>query len=587
MWIQVPMKINDATLREWDQAPMTSFVREEKMIIAALLEEMWVDNIEAWFAASRVDFENIKWVFEVIDPDGPIVATLWRATENDTKASLEVIKWYKNARVHIFLATSDEHIKEKFWSKGLTLDKQRDWLREQIRSEVGRAKAYKDKHNENLEIEFSPEDATWNALSEKDDWKKYLDFESEQFNFLVEVCEIAIREGATIINTPDTLWNFLPHETEAFFKELSRRLEYLREEWYEFELSAHIHNDLWLASANAISAIRGWATQVEVTVNGIWERAWNTTLHEIIWLVWEKWHAILDEWEVILSPRIETKLVWPTSEFVRRILNLNKELQKPFIWALSDVDGSWVHNAAQDVYGGAKNKDQYWWANIPEFFSPRGWSNQIVSMLSKYWIEEDSKWQLTSVVTARACSRAETVKALFEPNIYSMYLKTSGKFTLDTIDIKSTEISVTFTYKWRKYSFSWVWEWENGFTQWLIRGINNFIWQEYIDIESIDIVNKPSLQDAFDRYLEEAEMAWVEVSSKLREKVDRILANANNSDQAKSKQVWVSHVNLNVWWKGVRSVWKDHDINYAIAKAVIDGSLPQIIKKIESNWQHS
>jgi len=81
----------------------------------------------------------------------------------------------------------------------------REWLREQINSEVGSAKDYKDTHNEKLEIEFSPEDATGNALSKKEDGKKYLDFESEQFNFLVEVCELAIRKGATIINTPDTL----------------------------------------------------------------------------------------------------------------------------------------------------------------------------------------------------------------------------------------------------------------------------------------------------------------------------------------------------------------------------------------------
>jgi len=581
MWVQVPIIINDVTLREGDQAPMTSFVKEEKMIIAALLEELGVDNIEAWFAASRVDYDNIRWVFEVVDEDWPIIATLWRATESDTKASLEVIKWYKNSRIHIFLATSDEHIQAKFWSKAPSLSEQRDWLRTQVRDEVWRAKKYKEAHNQSLEIEFSPEDATGNALTKKEDGKKYLDFESDQFNFLVEICEIAIREWATIINTPDTLWNFLPHETEAFFKELSTRLQHLGEEWYQFNLSAHIHNDLWLASANAISAIRWGATQVEVTINGIWERAGNTTLHEIIGLIGEKWHSILDEWEVIISPKIRTKLVWPTSEFVRRILNHNKELQKPFIGALSDVDGSWVHNAAQDVYGGSKDKSKYWGASIPEFFSPRWGANQIVSMLWKYWIDENPKWQLIWTVTWKACKRAEIVKAMFEPNIYSLYLKTSGEFSLDRIDIEGTKVKVTFTYKWKIYTFSWEWEWENWFTQWLIAGINSFIWENSIDIESIDIVNKISLQEAFNRYVEEAESIWSQVSDRLKQKVEKILWDTDKEDQ-KSKQVWVSHVHLNIWWESVRSVWKDHDINYAVAKAVIDWALPEITKKIDS-----
>ena len=97
MWIEI--KINDVTLREWDQAPLTSFNKDEKKIIALMLQELWVDNIEAWFAASRWDRENILGVFEVIDSDGPIVATLWRATSEDTEASLNVMKGYKNARI--------------------------------------------------------------------------------------------------------------------------------------------------------------------------------------------------------------------------------------------------------------------------------------------------------------------------------------------------------------------------------------------------------------------------------------------------------------------------------------------------------
>ncbi len=580
MWIQIPITINDVTLREWDQAPLTSFVREEKMLIAAMLEELWIDNIEAGFAASREDFDNVIWVFDVVDEDWPIIATLWRATPEDTQASINVVKWYKNARIHIFLATSDEHIEAKFWTKAPDLEQRRQWLREQIKSEVWRAKKYKDTYNETLEIEFSPEDATGNALTEKEDWKKYLDFDSEQFNFLIEVCELAIKEGATIINTPDTLGNFLPHQTEDFFRELTTRLDYLREKWYKFELSAHIHNDLWMASANAISAIRWGATQIEVTINGIGERAGNTTLHEIIGLIWEKWHTIVDEWEVIISPKIKTQLVWPISEFVRRILNLDKDLQKPFIGALSDIDGSWVHNAAQEVYGGTKNKAKYGGAQIPEFFSPRGGANQIVSMLSGFWIEESSKWKLIWAVTKRACKKAEQVKAMFERNIYSTYMKESWDVRIDTIDIQGQSITVQMTILWQEIKISGEGEWENGVIDWLIKWINQFMNEQIVDVESIEIVNKPTLRDAYERFENEVSQTWIELSQSFKDKVKDIIGEDESNEN--SKQLGIAHTKLTVNKEEISSVNSANNIDYAMAKAIIDGVLPELVKKIKS-----
>jgi len=580
MWIQVPITINDVTLREWDQAPLTSFVREEKMLIAAMLEELWIDNIEAWFAVSRADYENIEWVFEIVDEEWPIIATLWRAVEMDTKASINVVKWYKNSRIHIFLATSDEHIKAKFENKAPTLKEMREWLLEQIDSEVWRAKEYKDIHNEKLEIEFSPEDATGNALTKREDGKKYLDFDSDQFNFLIEACELAIRKWATIINTPDTLGNFLPHQTEAFFQELSKRLAHLKQEWFQFELSAHIHNDLWMASANAIAAIRWGATQIEVTINGIGERAGNTTLHEIIGLIGEKWHNILDEWEVTISPKIKTQLVWPISEFVRRILNLNKELQKPFIGGLSDIDGSWVHNAAKEVYGETKNKAKYGWARMPEFFSPRWGTNQIVSMLSHFWIAESPKSQLIWAVTMRSCEKAEQVKALYERNIYSMYMKEAWDVKISNIDIQWKSISATMIVSWKEIIISWTWEWENWAIDGLVKWINEFLWKEIVDIESIEIVNKPTIRDAYERFETEVSQTWVELSQSFKEKMINIVGVDNSNEN--SRQLWVAHTKLIVDGKEVSSVNSANNIDYAIAKAIIDGSLPEIVRKIDS-----
>ena len=574
--------INDVTLREWDQAPLTSFNSDEKKIIALMLKELGVDNIEAWFASSRADFDNIKWVFEVMDAEGPIIATLWRANQQDTQASIDVVKWHRNARIHIFLATSDEHIRAKFARRALTLEEQRVWLLDQIINEVWRAKSYKDSQNPDLEIEFSPEDATWNARYLQNDWKKYFDLTSSQFDFLVQACETAIKSWATIINTPDTLWNLLPHQTEQFFKELSNRLSHLREIGYQFELSAHIHNDLDMATANAISAIRWWATQIEVTLLGIWERAWNTPLHTLIWNISDRGHDIMDEGrQVVLSETLKTQLVWPTSEFVRRILNLNKSLQEPFIWVLSDVDWSGVHNAAQSVYGGTKDKRKYWWLDMEEFFSPRWGSNQIISLLTKYWIQESRDSQLISAVTEKACKKSEQVKALYWRNIYSLYQRELWLLSVPEIVIDWTSISINFTYKWNRYTISGEWDWENWYIDGLISWVNKFIWADTVNVKSIQIINKPSLREAYERYLEDVWNVYWEISQDTRTRIENIVSQ-NESSSEKSRQIWVSHVKLSIWDTEVCSVSGWYDISNATAQAILEWVLPEILRKIEN-----
>jgi len=109
------IKIVDVTLREWDQAPFTSFNAKEKSAIALMFAEMWIDVIEVWFWASRVDFENIQKVSEVVGDRNTVISSLWRALENDTIASLKALKKVKNPRIHIFLAMSQDHINGKFW----------------------------------------------------------------------------------------------------------------------------------------------------------------------------------------------------------------------------------------------------------------------------------------------------------------------------------------------------------------------------------------------------------------------------------------------------------------------------------------
>jgi len=112
--IKEEIKIVDVTLREWDQAPLTSFNAKEKSIIALMLSQLWVDVIEVWFRASRADFENISKVAEIMQDRDTIISSLWRSVESDTIASLNALKTVKNPRIHIFLAMSKDHISKKF-----------------------------------------------------------------------------------------------------------------------------------------------------------------------------------------------------------------------------------------------------------------------------------------------------------------------------------------------------------------------------------------------------------------------------------------------------------------------------------------
>ena len=576
--------INDVTLREWDQAPLTSFNKQEKQIIALMLRELWIKNIEVWFWASRADADNIRWVAEVFswDKNSPFIASLWRAVAWDTDASINVMRWYENARIHTFIATPDDHINEKFSKFWDDINERKKWVLNQIKWEVSKAKKFKDEHNLNAEIEFSPEAASNNAI---DDFK-VLKFWTTQFEFLIQCIIEAIESWANVINIPDTVWNLLPHETEELFREITNRTEYLKEEWFNFYFSCHIHNDLGLAWANAISAIRWWAKSIELTVAWIWERAWNTSLSEIVWIISEKWESILswtiNDWKKVVTPNIQTELVWPISRFVEKILNLDKSVQIPFIWALSDIDWSWVHNANAWVYWWTKNKIKYGWDNMEEFFSPRWWSNQIVNMLVRYWINEDKGSDIIQAVTNHACNLSEASRLLFPSNIYSLYLSKKWEFILNDEDIiiDWNKIKITFELFWEKYEISWEWEWKNWVIDGLITWINEFIWKNNINIQDIWIRNRPCLIQTVKHFYTEISKSSVELSEDFKKKVSEII---KREKWEGSKQIWIADVKLKVWENEFNSVSIWHNIDKEIVKAIIYWSLSEVINRVCKN----
>ena len=239
--------IFDTTLRDGEQAPGNSLSPEEKLRLARQLDALGVDVIEAGFpAASEGDYRSVREIAAEIRR--PVIAALARCHDRDIDLAGEAIGPADRGRVHVFVSTSDLHIREK-------LRTTRDEVLVMVRSAVRRARGYTD------DVEFSAEDA---SRTDPD--------------FLCRVAEIAIAEGARTINLPDTVGYALPTEYGAMFRDVRARVPGAD----GVILSAHCHDDLGLAVANSLAAIAAGAGQVECTVNGIGERAGNAALEEIV-----------------------------------------------------------------------------------------------------------------------------------------------------------------------------------------------------------------------------------------------------------------------------------------------------------------
>jgi 2-isopropylmalate synthase len=241
------IKIFDTTLRDGEQSPGMSMNLPEKIEMARQLERMGVDIIEAGFAISSPgDFENVKTIAETLKDS--VVASLARASKLDIDRAWEAVKGAVSPRIHVFLATSGLHMKHK-------LNMTPDQVYEQAVEMTKLAARYC------ADVEFSAEDAT-----------------RSDRGFLAKVIGGTIAAGATTINLPDTVGYTTPDEHYDFFMDMRERVPALE----KVTMSSHCHNDLGLAVANSLAAIRAGVAQVECTVNGIGERAGNAALEEIV-----------------------------------------------------------------------------------------------------------------------------------------------------------------------------------------------------------------------------------------------------------------------------------------------------------------
>ncbi len=296
------VKIFDTTLRDGEQAPGCGMTPEEKLRVAYQLEKLGVDVIEAGFpVSSEGDFQSVKLISESIRSCE--IAGLCRANFNDIDRGWEAVKGAECPRIHTFIATSNIHLKHK-------LGKTRDEVLEIIGAAVKHAKRY----TEN--VEFSCEDATRTEL-----------------DYLCKAVDIAIKAGATTINIPDTVGYTVPEEFSYIIRTLKEKVEDLD----KVTLSVHCHNDLGLAVANSIAAIKEGARQVECTINGLGERAGNASLEEIVMTLKVRHDRNP------FKTRIVTEQIYPTSRLVAHVTGVNVQPNKAIVGANAFAHEAGIH----------------------------------------------------------------------------------------------------------------------------------------------------------------------------------------------------------------------------------------------------
>jgi 2-isopropylmalate synthase len=306
------VQIFDTTLRDGEQVPGCKLNTEQKVVIAEQLDSLGVDIIEAGFPVSSPgDFKSVEEISKIVK--NATICGLTRSVENDIKVAAEAIKHAKNPRIHTGIGTSDSHIIHKFKTN-------REDIIERAYTAVSYAKSFVE------DVEFYAEDA---GRTDND--------------YLAQVCEAAIKAGATVLNIPDTTGYCLPHEYGA-------KIKYLKENVKGIEkaiLSCHCHNDLGLATANSIEGVINGARQIECTINGIGERAGNTALEEVVMIL--KQHPYLN-----LDTNIQTEMLYGISQLVSDSMGIYTQPNKAIVGANAFAHSSGIH---QD--GVIKNRETY------------------------------------------------------------------------------------------------------------------------------------------------------------------------------------------------------------------------------------
>src|SRR5947209_2323307 len=296
------VRIFDTTLRDGEQSPGFSMNTAEKIRLARQLAALNVDVIEAGFPiASRGDLEAVKKVAQ--EARSVPIAARARAKKEDVNAAIEALEPAAAPRLHVFLATSDLHLRVKL-----------NMTREQALEAIGAMIRYGRQHVG--EVEFSAEDAGRTDI-----------------DFLCQVCSVAVQAGATVLNLPDTVGYAVPEEYGAMFTKVREHLG----DPEGITLSAHCHDDLGLAVANSLAAVRAGARQVECTINGIGERAGNASLEEVVVALAVR----QDSFGVTTGIRLEE--LFPTSRMLTEITGAQVAPNKAIVGANAFAHEAGIH----------------------------------------------------------------------------------------------------------------------------------------------------------------------------------------------------------------------------------------------------
>ena len=293
--------IFDTTLRDGEQVPGCQLNTVEKIQVAKQLELLGVDVIEAGFPISSPgDFNSVIEISKAVT--WPTICALTRAVQKDIDVAAEALKYAKHKRIHTGIGTSDSHIRYKFNSN-------REEIIERAVAAVKYARRFVD------DVEFYAEDA---GRTENE--------------YLARVIEAVIKAGATVVNIPDTTGYCLPSEYGAKIKYLMEHVDGI----HNAVISTHCHNDLGMATANTMAGVLNGARQVEVTINGIGERAGNTSLEEIAMII--KCHKDID-----IETNINTQKIYPTSRMVSSLMNMPVQPNKAIVGRNAFAHSSGIH----------------------------------------------------------------------------------------------------------------------------------------------------------------------------------------------------------------------------------------------------
>lgn len=302
----------DTTLRDGEQVPGCQLNTVEKIEVARALEALGVDVIEAGFPISSPgDFNSVVEISKAVT--WPTICALTRGVQKDIDVAAEALQFAKHKRIHTGIGTSDYHIKHKFNST-------REEIIERAVAAVKHAKKYVE------DVEFYCEDA---GRSDNE--------------YLARVVEAVIKAGATVVNIPDTTGYCFPQDYGAKIKYLMENVKGV----HNAILSTHCHNDLGMATANSLAGVLNGARQVEVTINGIGERAGNTAMEEVVM-------ALRSHKEFNIDTNINTKLISETSRMISSMMNMPVQPNKAIVGRNAFAHSSGIH---QD--GVLKNRESY------------------------------------------------------------------------------------------------------------------------------------------------------------------------------------------------------------------------------------